>query len=217
MKRIFALAFAFAVAAAVSVSCSQSAPRIDSASLRLTYRQGGVERLTFFVLAADEDGTLDLEELHLLNDRAQLYWTLTSKDWIVAERLGETWIGTHAIEMSDRGKFPRGPYRIVLVDKGGDRAERMISLDPPIVPERAFPTLSAEGGLYRIFSTYPVNSIVAYDEAGVSVKTVVLKAREGRMADLELGPAARSIALWAEDDESGVAALTDSMSLKGLY
>jgi hypothetical protein len=209
--------FLFVLAAASALSCSQSAPRIDSAFLRLTYRQGGVEGLSFFVLAADEDGSLDLEELHLLNDRAQLYWTLTAKDWITEERVGETWIGTHSLTMPDGEKFPRGPYRIVLADKGGDRAERTISLDPPLSPARAFPSFSAAGGRYRVSSSYPANSIVAYDEAGAAVRTVVLQAREGRIADLDLGPTARSIALWAVDEESGVAALTDPMSLKGLY
>lgn len=217
MKRRSPFFFALAALAAAAVSCSQAAPRIDSASLRLTYRQGGAERLSFFVLADDDDGTLDLDELHLLHDRAQLYWTLSSKDWIIVERVGETWIGTHSIAMDGDGKFPRGSYRVVLTDKGGDRAERSISFSPPLAPQRAFPAINAGGGRYRIRSAYPKNTIVAYDGSGAPVKTAAVKAGEGRIADLELGQAAESIALWAEDDESGVAAMTEPVSLKGLY
>jgi hypothetical protein len=214
MKNAIAAALAAAVLAA---SCSQAAPRIDSVSLRLTYRSGGNERLSFFALSYDEDGTLDLEELHLLNDRAQLYWTVTSKDWIVVEQSGETWIGSHGISMPDGASFPRGAYRAVLVDKGGDRAEREIFFDPPAAARRQFPSLAVSDGRYRVVSTYQKNSMVAYDVSGARIRVFPLKTKEGRIVDLSLGQSAQSIALWAEDEEAGVAALTDPVSLKGLY
>lgn len=214
MKSVIPVALAAVVLVA---ACSQAAPRIDSVSLRLTYRSGGRERLSFFALSYDEDGTLDLEELHLLNDRAQLYWTVTSRDWLVVERAGETWVGSHGIAMADGAPFPSGVYRAVLVDKGGDRAERDVFFEPPERGRRRFPSLSVAGGRYRIISSYPNNSLVAYDASGTRLRTVKPKSAEGRISDLSLGPSAQSIALWAEDEEAGVAALTDPVSLKGLY
>ncbi len=199
------------LSAAAIISCSQSAPRIDSVSLRLTYRADGAERLSFFALAADDDGLLDLEELHLLNDRAQLYWTLRSDDWLEVDRSGETWVGSHSIAMPDDAGFPRGIYRAVLVDKGGSRAERTVSFEAPAKSARPFPLLSIASGRYRAVSAYPSNTIVAYDQTGSRVKTVALKRLEGPLTDLALPGAAASIALWAEDGESGVGAITDAV------
>lgn len=213
MKRAF-LPLAAAVPVLFLCACSQSAPRLDSVSLRLTYRSGGVERLSFFALASDDDGILDLEELHLLHDRSQLYWSLSASDWLRAERTGETWIGSHSIAMPDDAPFPRGSYRAVLVDKGGSRAERSVGFDPPAAAARAFPSLSIAAGRYRIASAYPKNSIVAYDASMAVAKTVVPKASEGPISELGLASTARFIALWAEDDERMVGALTDPAPLR---
>ncbi|MFA6505101.1 MAG: hypothetical protein WCT14_03325 [Treponemataceae bacterium] len=217
MKRTFLAAASLLVACALLFSCSHAAPRLDSVSLRLVYRAAGVERLSFFALVADEDGFLDLDALHLLNNSSQLYWSLSAKDWLKVERTGETWIGSHTIAMADDAKFPRGAYRAVLVDKGGDRIERTVAFDPPLASARRFPSLSGTKGRYRVISEYPKNVIVGYDSSGAQSRTVQLKAKEGLLSELELGPAIQSIALWAEDEESRVAALTDPVSIKALY
>lgn len=214
MKRVTFCAFFFAAAFALFfASCSQAAPEIQAASLRLLYREGGTERLSFFALVADEDGMIDLEELHLLHDERQLYWTLTEADWIKVEKPGETWVGSHSLVMHDELAFPRGTYRAVLIDKGGDRAERQAVLTAPARPRSAFPRVAFSGGRYRVTSTYPEHTLIVYDPSGATVKTVQLKAKEGTLADLGLPPNARSAAILAEDDETGVAAFTEAVPL----
>ncbi|OHE65120.1 MAG: hypothetical protein A2Y36_18845, partial [Treponema sp. GWA1_62_8] len=205
--RGFFLAAAVAAFGVAFSACSQAVPSIQFATLRLVYRPSsseGSERLSFFVLATDDDGFVDLEELYLVNDRSQLYWKLTADDWLVAERSGQTWVGSHSISMSDGGAFPRGVYRALLVDKGGDRAERSLTMDAPVRASRPFPTLNVADGAYRVQSDYPKNLLVAYDASGAAVRNVPLKTKDGKLADLALGSSIRSVALWAEDEASGV-------------
>jgi len=201
----------------VLAGCSQAAPRIPAAQLRLVYRQedGAVrERFSFFISAEDEDGTEDLAEVYLLNDREQLVWKLTDADWIRLEKSGQTWIGSHDIAMADDGGLPRGAYRAVLVDKGGARAERTLAFDDAAVQRRAFPSLRFETGRYTVLSAYPEHQLIVYDEKGALIRKLALKAKTGIIADLQLPPAARSVVLWAEDPVSNIAALTDGVLLK---
>lgn len=207
------------LAAALSSSCSQAAPRISSLSVRLVYRWvdgRAAERLSLFVYGADEDGEADLEELHLLNDEAELHWAMGSGDWVSVERSGDTWIGAHSLAMPAGDQFPRGSYRVVLVDKGGLRAERVFSLDQDRTPRRPFPTLSIAKGRYRAASSYPKNSLVVYDASGAALRTVPLKAAEGAVSELGLPQGARSVALWAEDEGTLTAALAEPTELAPL-
>jgi hypothetical protein len=200
-----------------SFSCSQAAPKLLAVSLKLVYRQSAlsiVERLSCFVLAEDEDGFADIEELRLVNDRAQLYWTLTSSDWLSVVKTGDTWVGSHSISMPEGMRFPRGQYRVVLVDKGGEKTERTVSFDPPAVSARAFPNLSISGGSYSVSSSYPKNLLVVYSASGALLRSVELPARSGKVAELGLGPNVRSVALWAEDEASSVAAFTEPVTVE---
>ncbi len=198
-------------------SCSQAEPRIIAVSLKLVYRQVGsatVERLSCFVFAEDDDGEADLEELRLVNDRSQLFWKLTSSDWISVVKTGQTWFGSHAISMPEGMKFPRGAYRIVLLDKGGERNERSLSFDAPLSSERPFPTLTFSSESYAVSSAYPKNLLVAYGASGAVLRTLELTGKTGKLADLSLGPNVSSVALWAEDEASSVAAFTEAVPIK---
>ncbi len=80
----------FAVALAL-FSCSGAPPRIagiyrelavvDNRTLNTRY-----EQLSVFVQPEDEDGFSDLAHLYLINDRAQLFWSLSPDTW---ERRGK--------------------------------------------------------------------------------------------------------------------------------
>lgn len=197
--------------------CSQSEPRIQAATLRLVYGgagEGPEERFTFMVAPEDDDGIEDLAELHLVHDREQLYWTLEEGDWIRAEQGGRTWIGSHGIAMPDGAALPRGGYRAVLVDKSGARTERILGFDAPVQPRYPFPSLSIEGERYRVSSEYPKNLLVLYDVQGGRLRTVNLAEKSGTLQQLNLPQAARSAALWAEDDERQVAAFTSAQPLR---
>ena len=198
-------------------ACSQSDPKIVSSSFRLAYRSSGAaisETLSFFVLASDDDGIADLESMYLLNDEAQIFWKLSVDDWLVSERSGETWVGSHALSMPGGAPFPRGTYRAVLMDKGGSRSERPVFLNAPKELRHPYPTFSIGAGRYTAASSWPRNSIATYDASGAILGVENLKAKEGILADLKLGANVVSIALLAEDDENFVTALTPPVKIR---
>jgi hypothetical protein len=202
--------------AAVGLSCSQAKPEIKFGSIEsVIYENGGnpVERFSVFILPSDADGIDDLEELWLYHDWEGLSWQLKSSDWISQTINGQVWIGSRAIAMTDGSPLPRGLYRAVLVDKGGDRTERSLSFDGPSPESRAFPTLSVGADRYRIESAYPRQNLIAYDNEGNYLLTIRPASNDGELGSLGLPSQARSIALWASDPEHSVSAFTDIVPL----
>ena len=200
----------------LAASCSKSAPEISFGFMELVYYQGlekAEERFSFFIIPQDDDGIENLSDLFLYHDGAELRWRLGPEDWVSYEEDGKTWIGSRAVAM-DGEALPRGQYRAVLANKGGERAERFFSFDAPEESPYPFPYLTVAGGRYRIDSLYPENRLVCYDGEGGYLKTQVLDRPEGPLADLQLPAAARSAALWAEDSGLSVSALTDVVSLR---
>jgi hypothetical protein len=196
-------------------SCSRAEPRINYGFLELVYYQGlqnPEERFSFFILPEDDDGIDNLDELYLYHDREGLRWSLTSEDWVVFENEEQTWIGSRGITMVDSGPFPRGQYRAVLINKGGERTERTFTFDASESP-RPFPTLDITDGIYRITSDYPVHRLVCYDNQGNLVTVMLLENTNGLVSDLRLVSLVRAVALWSEDPEYYTSALTDVVSL----
>jgi hypothetical protein len=104
--------------------------------------------------------------------------------------------------------LPRGQYRAVLVNKGGERSERSFTFDAPEVSRYPFPELAIANGLYRVDSRYPVNRLICYNQEGNPVQTIGVDNFVGSVADLRLSGSVRSAALWAEDPEYRCSALT---------
>ncbi|MDR2069039.1 MAG: hypothetical protein LBP71_04135 [Spirochaetaceae bacterium] len=199
------------------LSCSRAEPTISYGFIRLFYYQNSgrpQERFSFFVLPHDDDGIEDVNELYLYYDREGLFWTLSAEDWISYESEGQTWIGSRSITMVDGENLPRGQYRAVIIDKGGERSERLFSFDAPEEPRFAFPVLTIDDGRYRIESLYPENRFICYDEGGELLTTVDVPAKEGAVANLNLPPNARTVALWAEDAEYFTSALTEMVPIR---
>lgn len=200
----------------LAVSCSQAAPRISLVQLRLVYRGNSTanyETLSCFAMVSDPDGFADLGELHIIHDKDFLYWTLTEDDWLLAKEGEQDWIGTHSIRMPRDEFIPRGLYRILLIDKAGERFEQLAQLDVPLAMERPFPTLKIEDGRYTIQSEYPTNTVLAYNEKGDQIKSVTIQRKEGRLGELNLGRDARSLALWSVDTGTDTAAFTERIVL----
>jgi hypothetical protein len=116
--------------------------------------------------------------------------------------------------MMDDEALPRGQYRAVLVNKGGEQAARTFTFDPPTSPRFAFPTCSIEDGKYAVVSRYPSNSFIGYNEQGDFVQTVKLPNLSGNIEDLKLQSAVRSVGLWAEDSSYSTSALLDALPIK---
>jgi hypothetical protein len=192
-------------------SCSRAEPSIDFGFLELVFYQGEngpEERFSFFVIPRDDDGVENLDELRLYHDREGLCWTLAGDDWIRYDEEGRTWIGSRSIAMSGGEALPRGQYRAVLVNKGGEKTERHFTFDAPAGSRFPFPALELRDAQYRAESRYPENRIIGYDSQGLPVQTVRLEGLSGSVASLNLSSQVRAVALWAEDREYSTSALT---------
>jgi len=203
--------------AGIALSCARSEPRIVFGYIGLVYYQqaeGAQERFTFFVLAEDDEGIDHLSDLFLYHDREQLRWHLNSNDWIRHEQDGRTWIGSRAISVAPGETLPRGVFRAVLVNQGGERSERNFTFDAPETPRLPFPTLAIDEGYFTVNSLYPVNRLVAHDAQGNFMSMVELTSLTGAVAGLGLPGGGVLIALWAEDPPNFTSAFTDAVPLR---
>jgi len=197
-------------------SCSRTEPKIVFGFIELVYYQEDgrvVERFSFFIMPDDDDGIENLQDLFLYHDRDQLRWHLSSSDWISFSRDDKVWIGSRSIAIEGDDPLPRGQFRAVLVNKGGERSERNFSFDAPEEPRFSFPTLQISDGQFTVNSTYPSNRLVCYDERGGFSSIVNLETLSGSVSDLNLPGNIRSVALWAEDTQFFTSAFTNVVSV----
>jgi hypothetical protein len=200
----------------ILAGCSRAEPKIAYGTMRLVYYQeqeGPEERFSFFVLPEDDDGIEDVAELYLYHDGDGLAWHISSDDWVSYEDEGKVWVGTYSIAMVENGVLPRGQFRAVLADKGGERSERTFSFDAPEEPRYPFPFLYIGEGRYRIDSAYPEHYFICYDSQGIFLGAVPISAPEGELQSLNLPSNTRAVALWDDDSEYYISALTDVVSL----
>jgi len=198
-------------------SCSKSEPVISFGFIQLVYYQDKdtpQERFSFFIIPEDEDGVENLDELYLYHDRDQLRWQVTSNDWVSYVADGTTWIGTRSIAIGENEHLPRGQFRAVLVNKGGEKSERNFTFDAPEEPRFPFPTLEIAGGRYTVDSAYPQNRLICYDEKGNFVFSANLANLSGSIAELGIPSQARTAALWAEDAQYFTSAYTNVTGLR---
>ena len=198
-------------------SCSRAEPRILYGFMEKTYLWG-TERperqYSFFILSEDDDGIENLSELHLFHDREGLRWLVTAEDWIQFEEDGRTWIGSRNIAMYAGAPLPRGQFRAVLFNLGGERTERTFAFDVPEVSPHPFPHFYVADGLFRLESRYPVNRLLSYDDQGNIVQTITLTAAAGYLSDLNIPHNVIGVSLWAEDPLYRISALTQVVSVR---
>ncbi|MDR0322303.1 MAG: hypothetical protein LBI28_12450 [Treponema sp.] len=203
----FLIALAFLLAA--SVSCTKSAPIITYGFLNLVLYQGDdgpQEHFSFFVIPEDEDGIENLDSLYLYHDREQLRWQIKSDDWVKFSSEGKDWIGTRSISAPEGG-LPRGLFRAVLVNKGGESSERTFTYDGNA--RFPFPEIEISNGMYTINSQWTVNRLVCYDNSGNYLSTVNVDSLSGNVSQLRLPSSAGTVALWAEDEANFCSAFTN--------
>ena len=169
---------------------------------------------SFFVIPDSDDGIEDIEELYLYHDREGLRWHIKSDDWVQHESDEQIWIGSRSISMPDGDGLPRGQYRAVLVNKGGEKSERTFTFDAPEESIYPFPFLSISEGYFRVDSKYPQNSFIGYDGEGNYLVTVSLDVTEGLVSSLKMPNNVRSVALWADNPDYLTSALTDVVSIR---
>jgi len=196
-----------------SVSCSRSEPVITFGFIKLVLYPGEnepQETFSFFIIPEDNDGFENLDELFLYHDKEQLRWHIRNDEWIRHTADGKDWIGSRSITLEE-GSLPRGVFRAVLVNKGGESSERSFTYDG--IPRYPFPELHIENGVYIINSHWPINRLVCYDSAGNYTNTVNLSDKTGSVSQLRLPSSARMAALWAEDEANFCSAFTDVVPL----
>jgi hypothetical protein len=200
-----------------TVSCNRTEPTISFGFIEMVYYQTNdkpEERFSFFIISDDEDGIENLEDLYLYHDRAQLRWHLKSNDWVSYTHEGKTWIGSRSLSVNEPESLPRGQFRAVLVNKGGEKSERNFTFDAPEEPRFPFPALVISGGQYTVVSAYPANRLVCFDEQGNHIFSVNLSSLSGSVAELGIPAQARTAALWAEDAQYLTSAMTYVTALR---
>jgi len=216
VRKIFPVLLFCAVLFAV-ISCSRTEPKISFGFIELVYYQDKekpLERFSFFIIPEDEEGIENLEDLYLYHDRDQLRWHIKSNDWVSYTHEGKTWIGSRSISIGEDENLPRGQFRAVLVNKGGEKSERNFTFDAPVDPRFPFPTLQISGGRYTVESAYPSNRLLCYDEQGNHIFSVKLASLNGSVNDLGIPSQARTAALWAEDTQYFTSAITYVTALR---
>jgi hypothetical protein len=213
IKSMLLIVFCAAFTAVLSVSCTKTAPQINYGYIQLVLYQdkdGPQEYFSFFIMPEDEDGIDNLDELYLYHDREQLRWNIKSDEWQLYTQDEKDWIGTRSFTNIEGG-LPRGLFRAVLVNKGGESVERSFTYDGNV--RYAFPEIDISGGVYNVSSQWPVNSLVCYDNAGSYLNTVALTLKTGVISNLRLPSNAKTVALWAEDEANFCSAFTDVVPL----
>jgi hypothetical protein len=201
-----------AVILSLTVSCTNTKPEITYGYLQLVIYQsdrGPQEHFSFFIIPSDDDGIDNLIELYLYHDREQLRWEIKSDEWVSHTLDGRTWIGTRSISIRE-GSLPRGVYRAVLVNKGGEKTERNFTYDGTV--RYPFPEFDINDGFYSVKSQWPVNKLICYDSSGNYSATVELPSMTGNVSELKMPSNARTAALWAEDEINFCSAFTNAVS-----
>lgn len=155
--------------------CSVSPPEFMSVGARLLVvavdgDDGKDERLSLFASVSDKDGVDDIEYLYIVHDEEELSWTLTRDDWQRSEEGSSIWIGSNSLDAPGPA-MPRGQYRVMLVDKAGERAERTISLSAPETSLYKAPALRLSGMSIVLDSDYSVNTAFFLDSGSNVVLT----------------------------------------------
>jgi hypothetical protein len=212
-KKVLFIMFYAAFTAVLSVSCTRTAPKISYGYIQLVIyqgRDGPQEHYSFFILPEDEDGIDNLDELYLYHDKEQLRWNIKSDEWQRFTHDGKDWIGTRSITVGE-GELPKGSFRAVLVNKGGESVERNFSYDGSV--RYPFPEIDISDGRYYINSWWPVNRLVCYDNEGNYLVAVTIPSKTGSISDLNLPTAAITASLWTEDEVNFCSAFTNAVSL----
>jgi hypothetical protein len=133
IRKLLFIIFLILVIAGFS-SCSKEPPEINDLFKEIVMfkdveRNTVYQKLSVFVLASDADGIEDIEKLYVINDEKDLYWEADQNTFAKPLLNSQTWIGINSVSMNDYSPLPRGEYRIVVTDLGGESAERSVQID----------------------------------------------------------------------------------------
>ena len=197
-------------------SCSNNPPEILQSYWQITLVElsGSTddslkyqEELSVFTLSRDEDGEDEIESIYIIEDEEEIFWELTADNWEEIELQGEKWLGASSLLMPWGEEFPRDDYRVLVIDKSGQRGDTVIGVSvknlsaPP-----DFPRLIQDDELWMIESPHKRHTLRVYSQDGNIKKEI--KIQETRFSDQflknELKPSSGdSIVVFADDDSNG--------------
>jgi hypothetical protein len=144
-----------AVSSFLFLSCSGSPPKILNTEWMIVYTydqgRGGIyTEMDFFAQMEDEDGVEDISEISIRRDDQGWAWELTPDSWVSLTEDGETWIGANGMTLG--GPLPGGDYRLLVIDRSGQREEHLFRVDDPGVAPGVyeFPRAQVQGNFIRI-------------------------------------------------------------------
>ncbi len=214
---------------ALSAACSGKPPEILRTStqrlLVRDLRSGQVsEKLSVFMVGADEDGAEDLATIYVINDAAELFWSVDNKTWSSSSAEGETWIGTNGLSMPAGTALPAGSYRVILEDEGGGTAETSFTMEGGSIDASrvSFPSVTLREGAVKVTGSYRNPELWVYTGDGrylarlaaePGASPIALPALEA--AYPEMG---KTFMFWAyaRDDARGVGLLSGPYPSAGL-
>lgn len=131
------------------------------------------EQLELFVLATDDDGFDDLAALYLVHEEEELSWELDSSQWEQVAVGDERWIGSAGFVAPERGRIPRGRYRLIVEDVAGERGESSISVSAPELQGERYrgATIRVERNRVYLQSDRQTNRVELRDARGSLVRS----------------------------------------------
>ncbi len=140
-----------------------------------------VQNLSLFTLIEDEDGITDIDSVYVIHDESELFWKLDPDTWIINVLSGKNWIGSNSLSMNDNSTLPSGKYRIMVIDKAGERDSHQINIPSNMLKLNkniSFPELTI-GSDIVIESGFSENTLRIYDESMKLLKN--LKIESGKI------------------------------------
>ncbi len=139
------------VIAFLLLSCTSKPPKILNLNWNL-YLYNDLtsneryEALSIFVNVDDPDGIDDIEKIYIINDNKELFWKLDDTNWVEKKNGASTWLGSNRLVTTTKRNLPRGNYRVMMYDFGGNSVEREIDIDSSLVKleQIKFPTSNIE-------------------------------------------------------------------------
>lgn len=199
-------------------ACGNSPPEIMNQywQLNLTEDRGGEdwisrEELSFFVLVADEDGPDEVEFLYLIQEEEELFWKLSAENWETQTLGSDEWLGASSLRMSGGEAFPRKTYRILVIDKSGQRSEGEFYLSAKAPADPVFPAGRIEGTVLTLIGPHDVHTLRIYDSGGALIQELKTASREIDLQKLlqefetrGQGSGAYQLILFADLESQGV-------------
>ena len=170
------------------VSCASGPPEILGVEWTLESKpnprtEDRQDDLSVFVRVHDSDGLDDIEAMWIIDDSAELSWSLGPSSWTRKSLGSDECLGASGLSMPDGEPLPPGRYRVVVADLAGNRASYDFTIAKVDDAER-LPIPEWKGGRVGLVKAWPENYLLAYDAAGSLLRSAVLPASGASLASL---------------------------------